>query len=128
MDKSNKDYQKDLDPQLYKVAREKGTEEPFSGKYTFSKEKGIYTCAVCENPLFDSKAKFDSSTGWPSFDKAISEDAIKYEEDNSLGMHRIEIKCAKCDSHLGHVFDDGPTESGKRYCLNSICLNLKDKS
>lgn len=125
--KTNEQLQKELDSELYRVAREKGTEAPFSGKYTYSKEKGVYMCAVCANPLFDSETKFDSGTGWPSFDKPVSEDSLEYEIDNSAGMIRTEIKCAKCGSHLGHVFEDGPTETGKRYCLNSICLNLEQK-
>lgn len=125
--KADAEYQKELDPQLYKVAMGKGTEVPFSGKYTYSKETGVFMCAVCGNPLFDSSTKFDSGTGWPSFDKPISPDAVEYETDNSHGMTRTEIKCAKCGSHLGHLFEDGPTDTGKRYCLNSICLNLKTK-
>ena len=128
LNKTDEELQKELDPQLYKVAREKGTETPFSGKYTYSKETGVYMCAVCGNPLFNSDTKFDSGTGWPSFDKPVSEDALEYKTDNSIGMIRTEIRCAKCGSHLGHVFDDGPTETGKRYCLNSVCLNLQEKS
>lgn len=127
MNKTEAELKEQLEPQLYKVAREKGTEAPYSGKYTFSKETGVYMCAVCGNPLFNSETKFDSGTGWPSFDKPVSEEAIEYETDTSMGMSRTEIKCAKCGSHLGHVFDDGPTETGKRYCLNSVCLNLEQK-
>ncbi|HSX57912.1 MAG TPA: peptide-methionine (R)-S-oxide reductase MsrB [Candidatus Saccharimonadales bacterium] len=124
MQKTDQDYQKELSPELYKIAREKGTETPFTGKYNFSKEDGVYKCAVCDNPLFKSDTKFDSGTGWPSFDKPISENAVEYETDTSGGMTRTEVKCARCGSHLGHMFEDGPTETGKRYCLNSVCLNL----
>ncbi len=123
--KTDLEYQKELSPELFKIAREKGTEEPGTGKYTYSKETGTFMCAVCGNPLFASDTKFDSGTGWPSFDKPISEDAIEYETDTSHGMTRTEVKCARCGSHLGHMFDDGPTETGKRYCLNSVCLNLQ---
>src|SRR3989344_6874163 len=95
LNKTDEELQKELDPQLYKVAREKGTETPFSGKYTYSKETGVYMCAVCGNPLFNSDTKFDSGTGWPSFDKPVSEDALEYKTDNSIGMIRTEIRCAK---------------------------------
>lgn len=101
--------------------REKGTEIPWSGKLATVKEGGAYACSACGNPLFPADAKFESGTGWPSFDRAF-DDAIKIEEDNSGGMSRQEVICAKCGSHLGHVFDDGPTKTGKRYCLNSVCL------
>ena len=113
-----------LTPEEYKVLRQKGTEAPFSGKYLHEKAAGTYNCRTCGNPLFSSDAKFDSGTGWPSFEEALP-GAVKYEEDNSLGMRRTEITCARCGSHLGHVFPDGPTETGKRYCLNSVCLDLK---
>lgn len=125
MNKSNTEWKKELEPEVFKIAREKGTEAPFSGKYNYSKEDGIFKCAVCGNPLFGSDTKFDSGTGWPSFDKPISSEAIEYDTDEAFGMSRTEVKCAKCGSHLGHVFDDGPTETGKRYCLNSVCLNLE---
>jgi peptide-methionine (R)-S-oxide reductase len=112
-----------LTPEEYRVLREKGTEAPFSGALLHEKRSGTYDCKACGNPLFLSDAKFDSGTGWPSFDQAIP-GSVKEIEDTSHGMRRTEIVCAKCESHLGHVFDDGPTESGKRYCLNSVCLNL----
>lgn len=108
----------------YRVLREGATEAPFSGIYLHEKGAGTYNCAACGNPLFLSDAKFDSGTGWPSFDTAI-EGSVVYTEDTSHGMLRTEITCASCGSHLGHVFDDGPTETGKRYCLNSVCLDLK---
>lgn len=121
----------ELSPELYHIAREKGTEAPFSGKYTFSKEDGIYKCAVCGNPLFSSDTKFDSGTGWPSFTEPISEEAVEYKEDLEFGMKRTEVLCARCGAHLGHVFNDGPKTmhgkpaTGQRYCLNSVCLNLQ---
>lgn len=114
---------KKLTPEQYKVLREKGTEAPFTGKYVHKGADGTYMCLVCGNPLFTSDAQFDSGTGWPSFDKAI-EGSIKYQQEPD---GRTEIVCAKCNSHLGHVFDDGPTDTGKRYCINSVCLDLKAK-
>jgi len=120
----NEDELKKKNPDLYRVARERGTEAPFTGKLLHTKDSGTYTCAVCGNPLFNSDAKFDSGTGWPSFDQAI-DGSVKTIFDDSHGMHRIEVACAKCDSHLGHLFDDGPTKTGKRFCLNSVCLDLE---
>lgn len=113
-----------LTPEEYAVLREKGTEAPFSGEYVHEKADGTYECKVCGNPLFDSSAKFDSGTGWPSFDSALP-NAVETHVDNSHGMVRTEITCARCGSHLGHVFDDGPTATGKRYCINSVCLDLE---
>lgn len=115
-----------LTPEQYRVLREKGTEAPFSGKYVHETKDGMYACIVCGNKLFSSSAKFDSGTGWPSFDEALP-GAVRQIEDDSHGMHRVEIVCANCNSHLGHVFDDGPTETGKRYCLNSVCLDLEEQ-
>lgn len=116
-----------LTEEEYHVLREKGTEAPFSGKLLHDNRDGMYTCKVCGQKLFSSDAKFDSGTGWPSFDEALP-GSIKETLDESLGMTRIEITCSKCGSHLGHVFSDGPTETGKRYCLNSVCLDLEEKS
>jgi peptide-methionine (R)-S-oxide reductase len=113
-----------LTPEEYRVLREKGTEPPFSGKLLHEKRSGTYNCKVCDTPLFASTAKFDSGTGWPSFDQALP-GSIREISDESHGMRRVEIVCATCGSHLGHVFDDGPTETGKRYCLNSVCLDLE---
>lgn len=115
-----------LTPEEYHVLREKGTEAPGTGKYLHEKSEGTYKCKVCANPLFASNAKFDSGTGWPSFDQAL-EGAVKYEHDDKYGMSRTEVLCAKCDSHLGHVFDDGPESTGKRFCMNSVCLDLEKK-
>lgn len=115
-----------LTPEQYAVLREKGTEAPFSGKYVHEKKDGVYMCAACGNPLFSSETKFDSGTGWPSFDEAIP-GSVEFVEDTSHGMHRTEVVCARCKSHLGHMFEDGPTETGKRYCLNSVCLELEEK-
>lgn len=106
--------------------REKGTEDPFSGGLLHETRDGAYRCAACGNVLFSSDAKFDSGTGWPSFDQAIP-NSTKIIVDDSYGMHREEVVCAKCDSHLGHVFNDGPTETGARYCINSVCLALEPK-
>ncbi len=114
---------KKLTAEQYQVLRQKGTEAPFSGKLLHEDRNGMFACAACEQPLFSSDAKFDSGTGWPSFDQAIA-GAVEYVRDAEHGMERTEIVCSKCKSHLGHVFDDGPTETGKRYCLNSVCLDF----
>lgn len=115
-----------LTPEEYSVLREKGTEAPFSGKLLHDDRSGMYACKVCGQELFASDAKFDSGTGWPSFDQAIPGSVVE-KEDSAHGMSRTEITCSRCGSHLGHVFPDGPTETGKRYCLNSVCLDLKPK-
>jgi len=117
-------WKKKLTPEQYAVLRQKGTEAPGSGKYLHEKRAGTYNCAACGHSLFSSAAKFDSGTGWPSFDQALS-GAIKYIDDASHGLNWTEIVCARCGSHLGHVFGDGPTKTGQRYCLNSVCLDLK---
>lgn len=115
---------KKLTPEQYHVLREKGTERPFTGKYVHYTENGMYVCQVCGQELFSSDTQFDSGTGWPSFDKAL-DGAVEYHQEND---GRTEIICSKCKSHLGHVFDDGPTQTGKRYCINSVCLDLRRKN
>ena len=113
-----------LTPEQYRVMREKGTEQPFSGKYWNSHEKGMYKCASCGAELFSADTKFDSNTGWPSFTEPANLENIELKEDNSHDMHRTEVTCKKCGAHLGHVFDDGLTEKRKRYCINSAALNF----
>lgn len=108
----------------YYVMFQKGTEPPFSGELLNEKREGVFVCKCCQTPLFSSNAKFDSKTGWPSFFEPISKDAIKEEIDNSHGMIRTEVKCSKCDAHLGHVFTDGPPPTNLRYCINSVCLDF----
>ena len=120
------DIKNKLTPEEYAVLRERGTEAPFSGKLLHEKREGTYMCKVCGNPLFPSDAKFDSGTGWPSFDQALP-GATREIDDSTHDMHRTEAVCARCGSHLGHVFNDGPTSTGKRYCMNSVCLDLKPK-
>ncbi len=115
-----------LTEEEYAVLRQGATETPFSGEFVHTDAKGMFTCKVCGNQLFSSDTKFDSGTGWPSFDQALP-DATETRTDTSHGMVRTEVVCAKCGSHLGHVFDDGPTATtGKRYCINSVCLNLDE--
>jgi peptide-methionine (R)-S-oxide reductase len=121
MPKNEAEFKKKLTAQQYKVLREKGTEAPFSGKLIHPDKDGLYKCVACGNPLFKATAKFDSGTGWPSFDDALP-GAVKNIDDFSHGMKRTETVCAVCESHLGHLFDDGPTETGKRYCMNSVCF------
>lgn len=122
MDES--DLKQRLTEEEYRVLRQRGTEPPFSGKLLYEKRQGTYNCKVCGRPLFSSTAKFDSGTGWPSFDQALT-GAVREVLDDDHGLGRTEIICADCGSHLGHVFPDGPTATGRRYCLNSVCLDLE---
>ncbi len=124
---TTENWKEKLTPEEYAVMREKGTEAPFSGEYVYTKDEGMYVCKGCGAELFKSDSKFDSGTGWPSFDEPANRENIELREDDSHGMKRTEVICKKCGSHLGHVFDDGPTKNGKRYCINSVCLNLKEK-
>lgn len=124
--KSEQEWQSILDEETYRVTRQAGTEYPGTGKFLHNKQTGEYSCVCCGNLLFDSTQKFDSGCGWPSFDDCI-EGSIEYTKDKSHGMIRIEITCAKCDAHLGHIFDDGPTETGKRFCVNSVSLSFENK-
>lgn len=124
VEKSEEEWRKVLTPQQFHILREKGTDRPFTGKYYRTTDAGVYHCAACGSELFTSDMKFDSDCGWPSFDRAVEGGKIKTAKDLSHGMIRTEILCAKCGGHLGHLFDDGPTNTGLRYCVNSTSLNF----
>lgn len=128
VEKSDAQWRAELTPEQYEVCRCGGTEPAFTGKYWDTKTPGVYECAACSTPLFDSETKYDSGSGWPSFWAPLAEDIIVEKRDTSFGMVRIEILCANCESHLGHVFPDGPRPTGLRYCTNSASLSLKPRS
>lgn len=125
--KTDEEWKKELSPEAYKILREKGTERPFTGKYWDNFELGTYVCAACGTELFESNAKFESGCGWPSYFEPIDSSRIIYKADSSFGMVRTEVMCSKCGGHLGHVFDDGPPPTGKRYCINSGAMKLIKK-
>ena len=125
--KTDEDWKKELTPEQYAIARKKGTERPFTGEYCQTKADGTYTCVCCGAELFDSKTKYDSGSGWPSFYEPTDKDQIQEETDRTHGMTRTEVMCKSCGAHLGHVFPDGPRPTGLRYCINSASLKLKPK-
>ncbi len=127
VDKTEEEWKQELTAEQISICRQKGTEHAFSGKYYQCKDKGIYNCSCCGNPLFSSETKYDSGSGWPSYYQALDDDAIKTETDTNHGIKRVEVMCNACDAHLGHVFEDGPQPTGLRYCINSVSLDL-DKS
>jgi len=127
IEKTDEEWQSVLTPEQFRITRKKGTEMAFSGAYCHAHDPGKYQCICCETPLFDSKIKYESKSGWPSFTQPITPNAIKYEKDTSLGMIRVEVMCNVCDAHLGHVFPDGPPPTGLRFCINSESIRLAEE-
>lgn len=128
IEKTDAEWKAVLTPDEFMVMRKKGTERAFTGEYCEAHDPGLYACRCCNTPLFDSSLKFDSGTGWPSFTEPVKNNVIRYEEDFSYGMHRVEVMCSVCDAHLGHVFPDGPPPTGLRFCINSASIRLVDRA
>lgn len=128
IEKTEEEWKNELSNEAYHVLREKGTERAWTGNLLENKEKGIYECAGCGNPLYSSETKYESGSGWPSFYDPLSKEAVKFEKDKSFGMVRTEVKCGKCGGHLGHVFPDGPAPTGQRYCMNSVAMKFKKEN
>ncbi len=128
VEKSDEEWKKELSPEEYRVLREKGTERPFTGRYYKKKDRGVYMCAGCGSELFSSQDKYDSGSGWPSFTRSHSSEAVEFADDRSHGMRRTEVLCSSCRGHLGHVFSDNPRQNGRRFCINSAALKFEERT